>query len=168
MERQIKESSDEINLYDLWKVIVDGKRIIIGVSVVAIIATTIISLRMPKIYRCEALLNILQTEEFLGKKEIIQAKEIVDIIGNIDREKRTKIFPKTYASVTNLKLRSIKDSRDMLFVTVEAKNVDLIGKALLEVTDYINNFDIVKITIKEEKEKLLKKSSEPHAKKLRK
>ncbi len=165
MEQQTRECSDEINLYDLWKVIVKRKGLIIGLFIVAVISTTIISFSMPKIYRGEALLNILSFEEISGKekvqsKEIIQAKEIVDMIGNIDREKRTKIFPETSASVTDFKLRPIKDSKDKLLVTIEAKNAEHIGKALSEVVNYINNFDIVKITVREEKEKLLKRSSE--------
>ncbi|HXY53924.1 MAG TPA: hypothetical protein VEM40_04550 [Nitrospirota bacterium] len=168
MRQQIKESYDENNLYNLWKVIVDGKMIIIVLLAVAVFSTVIISLRMPKIYRGEVVLNIFQLqeiEEASGKelvqsRGILQPKEIVDMIGNIDRGKMTKIFPTTYESVTDLKLRAIKDSKDKLFVTIEAKNANLIGKALSEIVDYINNFDIVKVIVREEREKLLKRSNE--------
>ncbi len=56
METQNKGTStydDEINLYDYWKVIVKRKRLIIGLFLVAVLASAVISLSMPKIYRGE-------------------------------------------------------------------------------------------------------------------
>jgi uncharacterized protein involved in exopolysaccharide biosynthesis len=153
MEQQIKEYSDEINLYDLWKVIAKRKRLIIGLFLVVVILTTIISFLMPKIYRGEAVLNVLQYEA-------IPAKEIVDMIGNVDREKRAKILPKTYSSVTDIKLKAMKESKDKIVVIIDAKNIDDIPKALSELVDNINNFDLIKLTVNEEKEKLLKRSAE--------
>ena len=168
MGQQSREYSDEISLNELWKVVVNRKRFIIGLFVVAVISTTIISVLTPNIYRGEALLNILTVEELkeisgkevVQSKEIIQAKEMVDVIGNIDREKKRRIFPATYSSVTDLKLRPIKDSTDKVLVTIEAKNKDHILRAFSELLDYVNGIDSVKLTLKEEKEKLLIRSSE--------
>jgi capsular polysaccharide biosynthesis protein len=153
MEQQIKESSDEINLYDLWKVIVKRKRLIIGLFLVVVILTTIISFLMPKIYRGEAVLNVLPYEA-------MPPKEITDTIGNIDKEKRAIILPKTNSSVTDMKLKVFKDSKDKIGIIIDSKNVDDIPKALSELVDYINNIDVVKLNVKEEKERLLKRSAE--------
>jgi hypothetical protein len=153
MEQQIKESSDEINLYDLWKVIAKRKRLIIGLFLVVVISTAIISFLMPKIYRGEAVLNILQYE-------IIPAKEITDMIGDIDKEKRMKILPKMYSSVTDIKIKPMKESKDKIIVTFDVKNADDIPKTLSEVVDYMNNFDIVKLTVNQERERLLQRSTE--------
>jgi hypothetical protein len=153
MEQQIKEYSDEINLYDLWKVIAKRKIFIIGLFLVVVISTTIISSLMPKIYRGQAVLNVLQYDA-------IPAKEIVDMVGNVDSEKRTTILPTTYPSVTDIKLKAMKDSKDKIVVIIEAKKIDDIPKALSELVDYIYNLDLVKLTVKEEKEKLLKRSAE--------
>lgn len=156
MERQVQ---DEINLYELWQIIASRKTVLIVFVLVVAISTAIVSSFMPKIYRGDALLYILQYEES-PSKGALQAKEIVDMIGGINRERLARILPETYTSVTDLKLKPIKDSNDKLLVTIEAKNTDNISKALLEVLDYINNFEIVKMTVKEEKETLLKRSNE--------
>jgi hypothetical protein len=108
---------------------------------------------MPKIYRGEAVLNVLPYEQ-------IPAKEIVDMIGNVDREKRAKLLPITYPSVNNIKLNAMKESKDKIVIIIDAKNINDIPTALSELVGYINNLDIVKLTVKEEKEKLFKKSNE--------
>lgn len=153
MEQQIEESSDKIDLYDLWKIIAKRKIFIIGLFLAVVVSTAIISSLMPKIYRGEAVLNVLQYEA-------IPAKEIVDMIGTVDREKIARILPTTYSSVTNIKLKAMKESKDKIVVIIEAKKIDDIPKALSEFVDNINNFDVVKLNINEEKEKLLKKSTE--------
>jgi uncharacterized protein involved in exopolysaccharide biosynthesis len=153
MEQQIKEYSDEINLYDLWKIIAKRKRLIIGLFLVVVISTAIISLFIPKIYRGEAVLNVFPYET-------TPPKEITDIIGNIEREKRAIIVPKTNSSVTDIKLKAMKDSKDKIVVIIDSKNLDSVPQALLEIVNYINNIDIVKVTVKEEKEKLSKKLAE--------
>ncbi|MBA3070988.1 MAG: hypothetical protein FP829_02270, partial [Nitrospirae bacterium] len=73
METQNKGTAvyeDEINLYDYWKVIVKRKRLIIGLFVIAILASAVISLLMPKIYRGEVVLKL----------PAITSKELVSII----------------------------------------------------------------------------------------
>ncbi len=153
MEQQIEEYNDEINLYELWKVLVRRKGLIIGLFLVAVISTAIINFLMPKIYRGEAVLNVQQYDA-------IPAKEIVDMIGNIDREKRANILPKTYSSVMDIKLKTIKDSKDKIVVIIDAKNTEDISEALPELVNYMNNINIVKLNANEAKERLEKKSTE--------
>jgi uncharacterized protein involved in exopolysaccharide biosynthesis len=153
MEQQVKESSDEINLYDLWTVIVKRKRLIIGLFLIVVISTAIISFLMPKIYRGEAVLNVLPYEA-------ITPKEIIDTIGNIDKEKKAAMLPKTHSSVKNVKLKVFKDSKDKIGVIIDSKNIDNIPKTLSELVDYLNNISIVKLNVDEEKERLEKKSTE--------
>lgn len=170
MEQQTKEYSDDINLYDLWKVIVRRRRLIIGLCLVTVISTTIVSFLMPKIYRGEAVLSIWQNEavsmslmaekEVMPQKEIIPARDIAEIIGNIDNDKKIKILPKTHASVTDIKLRVLKETKDKFIVIIDAKNIDDIPKALTELLDYINNFGVVKLAVKDEREKLINRLTE--------
>jgi capsular polysaccharide biosynthesis protein len=153
MEQQLKEYSDEINLYDFWKVIVKRKRLIIGLFLIVVISTAIISFLMPKIYRGEAVINILLYEA-------IPAKELTDMIGKIDKEKRKYILSKTYSSVSDITFKTMKESKDKVLVIIDAKNVDDFSKILSELVDYINNIGIVKLNVNEEKERLQKKSTE--------
>jgi capsular polysaccharide biosynthesis protein len=154
MEQQNREYDDEINLYDFWKVIAKRKILIVGLFIVIVGLTAIVNFRMPDIYRGEAgLLVILKSEE-------ITAKEITDLIGNVDHEKRLIIMPKSYPHVKDLKFKTIKDSKNKIIVTIDAKKIDDIPKALLEAMEYLNNMDIIKSETKREKDILLKKSAE--------
>jgi len=163
MEKQNEEYDDEINLHDLWKVIAKRKMLIIGLFVVVVGLTAIYGFMMPNIYRGEAVLlvnlfNIVELDKL--KSEIINAKEITDSIGSIDKGKRLKMVPKSYSNVKNIKLDSMRNSKDKIRVTIDAKKIDDIPRALSEVVGYLNNMDIIKTTVSREKEKLIMKSTE--------
>jgi capsular polysaccharide biosynthesis protein len=154
MEQQNRENNDEINLYDLWKVIAKRKKLIIGLFIVIVGLTAIVSFLMPDIYRGEAGLLVIL------KSEVITAKEITDLIGRIDDEKQLRMVPKSYSNVTHIKLNDIKDSKNIIAVTIDAKKIDDIPKALSEVVGYLNNMDVIKSTVSRDKEMLLKQSAE--------
>ena len=155
MEQQNREynDNDEINLYDLWKVIAKRKKLIIGLFIVIVVSTAIGSFLMPDIYRGKAVLFIIPSEE-------ITAKEIIDLIGKVDREKRLSIVPKSYPNVKDLKFNNIKDSNNKIIVTIDAKKMDDIPRALSEVVDYLNNMDIIKSKIIRSKAIALKQIEE--------
>jgi len=153
MEQQNREYNDEINLYDLWKVIAKRKKLIIGLFIVIVGLTALGSFLMPDIYRGKAVLFVIPSEE-------ITAKEITDLIGKVDREKRLSIMPKSYPNVKDLKLNNIKDSNNKIIVTIDAKKIDDIPRALSEVVDYLNNMDIIKSKISRSKEIALKQIEE--------
>jgi hypothetical protein len=108
---------------------------------------------MPDIYRGKAVLFIIPSEE-------ITAKEIIDLIGKVDREKRLSIVPKSYPNVKDLKFNNIKDSNNKILVTIDAKKIDDIPRALSEVIDYLNNMDIIKSKISRSKAIALKQIEE--------
>jgi len=169
---------DEINLYDYWKVIVKRKGLIIGLFLVATIASGIISLLMPKIYRGEVVLKLpekqsqssitITAKEITAKeitaKEItakeITAKELVSIIGKIDKEKIKNFLPTTHHLITDIKLNALKDSADKLKLIIEAKNTNDISTAMTEFVTYLNNIPIIKLFVEEERQRLLIQSEE--------
>ena len=153
MEQQNREYNDEINLYDFWKIIAKRKILIIGLFIVIVVSTAIGSFLMPDIYRGDAVLVLL-------KSDVITAKEIADSIGNGDREKRLSIVPKSYPNVEDIKFKAIKDSKDKIVVSIDAKRIDDIPRALSEVINYLNNIDIIKSTVSRNKEILLRQSAE--------
>jgi len=154
MEQQNREYNDEINLYDLWKVIAKRKILIIWLFIVVVVSTAIGSFLMPDIYRGEAGLIINLSSE------IITAKEITDLIGKIDDEKMLRIVPKSYSSVTHIEFNAIKDSKDKIIVTIDARRIDDILKALSEVVAYLNSMEIIKSTVSRYKAILIKQSAE--------
>lgn len=166
MEQNTNKQTNEINLYNLWKIIVKRKRIVIGIVFFTVISTAIINVLMPKIYRSETTLRILLrsggAKMVLSKEPLVfvSSKELIDMVGIIDKEKKKIILPTTYASVTNIKLIPAKESKNQIIVTIEASNVGDMPRALLELVDYLNNVDLLKNELKEEKEIISKRSSE--------
>lgn len=142
---------DEINLYDLWKVIAKRKGIIIGIFFVAVVAASVITLNMPKIYRGEAALRVTSA---------LTSKEISGLMGKISKEKMALIFPKTYPSITDVKLTPLKDSADKLQVAIDSKNADDIPNALSELVEYIKSNPLMKRGLYQERERILKQSEE--------
>jgi len=157
MEQQNREYDDEINLYDFWKVIVKRKMLIIGLFIVIVGLTAIGSFLMPDIYRGEAGLSIIYSDVY---SDVIKAKELTDLIGRVDSEKQLRMVPKSYPNVTNIKFNAIKDSKNIIEVSIDAKKIDDIPRALSEVLVYLNNMDIIKSTVSREKGILIKQSAE--------
>ena len=145
----INGREDEINLYDYWKVIVKRKRLIIGLFVIAILASAIISFLMPKIYRGEVILKLPAKE--------LTSKELFSVIGKIDAE---KILPTTHHLVSDVKLNVLKDSTDKLRLVIEAKNTDALSQAAAEFVAYLNGIPLIKRFVEEERKRLLMQSEE--------
>ena len=150
----INGREDEINLYDYWKVIVKRKRLIIGLFVIAILASAIISFLTSKIYRGEVILKLPAKE--LTSKELT-SKELFSVIGKIDAE---KILPTTHHLVSDVKLNVLKDSTDKLRLVIEAKNTDALSQAAAEFVAYLNGIPLIKRFVEEERKRLLMQSEE--------
>ena len=164
-EMNVRE--DEINLYDYWKVIVKRKSLIIGLFLVAVLASAIISFLTSKIYRGEVILKLPAkelTSKELTSKELtskeLTSKELLSIIGKIDAEKVKNFLPKTHRLITSIKLDALKDSTDKLRLVIEAKNTDDISSAMTEFVGYLNNFPLINRSVEEERQRLLIQSEE--------
>jgi len=156
MNTQNKEHSayeDEINLMDYIQVIRKRKWLIILGTLMCIIVAAIISLLMPKIYRGEATFKIIT-------KEITTAKEMVSVIGNIDKEKLKQVLPKTYNLINSIKLNALRDSVDKFQLIIETERVDDIPIAISMVVEYINNNPLIKQSVEQDKERLSKQIEE--------
>ncbi|MDP3048546.1 MAG: Wzz/FepE/Etk N-terminal domain-containing protein [Thermodesulfovibrionales bacterium] len=143
---------DEINLYDYWKVIVKRKRLIIGLFLVAVLSSAIISLLMPKIYRGDVVLRLPAKE--------LTSKELLSVIGKFDKGKIKNFLPTTHHLITDIKLTALKDSTDKLQLIIEAKNTNNISVVIAEFVAYLNNFPLINRSVEEERQRLLKQSEE--------
>ena len=157
MEQLNGANDDVISLYDLWLVILKRKKLIIGLFLIVVISVTISSFRMPKIYRGDTVLRIPQFEIASSN---ISSNDLIDLIGSIDKDRKAKMLPKTSALITDIKLNASKDSRDKIVVVIDSIDKNAIVTATSELIDYINSIDLVKSTVKEEQEKLLKRTTE--------
>jgi len=150
-------SEEEVNLYDCWKVIVKRKILIIGLFIVIVGSTAIGSFLMPKVYRGEVNLSVIDNSV---SSNIDISKELVDIMGNIDSEKKKMILPKTYISVKSVKLRALKEAKNKIVATMDVKSTDAISVAISELVDFLNNIESMKASLKEEREILTQRSIE--------
>jgi hypothetical protein len=123
---------------------------------------------MPKVYRGEVNLSVIDNMSNIGinNRDILivkhteEAKEIMDIIGSIDDGKKKLILPKTYISVKSIKLRALKEAKNKIVATIDAKSTDAISVAISELVDFLNNIESVKASLKEEREILTQRSIE--------
>lgn len=172
MNTQNKEHSayeDEINLMDYIQVIRKRKWLIILGTLICMIVAAIISLLMPKIYRGEATFNTAKEiitvfgergKEIIIVKEIITAKEMVSFIGKLDKEKLKQVLPKTYHSINSIQLNPLRDSADKFQLIIEAERVDDIPIAISGFVEYIDNNPLIRHSVEEAKERLLKQIEE--------
>ena len=141
-EMNVRE--DEINLYDYWKVIVRRKKA----------NYRIISCRNP----CISSNKSSDAQDIQGEvvltQLVLSPKELIAITGN------KEILPTTHHSITAIKLNALKDSTDKLQVIIEAKSVDDIPAAVVEIIKYLNNIPFVNRSIEEGRQRLLKQSEE--------
>jgi len=148
-----RNTPDEINLMDYIQVIRKRKWLIIFGTLLCVVAVGVVSLVMPKIYRGEVTFKITP-------KEIVTAKEMVSVIGNLDKEKRRQVLPKTYNLTDSIQLSPVRDSADKFRLIIEAKRADNIPIAISEFVEYINNNPIIKRYVEQHKEVLLKQTEE--------
>lgn len=166
MEQRNQECIYEINIYDIWKMIVKRRRIVIGLFFIVIISTAIANMFMPKIYRGQVTLNVIDNSSLtaienskrylLIDKKADDAQEIVNNVGSIGDEKKKLIFPGAYKSVKSAKLRALKETKEIA-VTIDAKSTDVIPVAVSELVDFLNKMESVKTGLKEEREALMKR-----------
>lgn len=148
-----EQYEDEINLYDIWKVILKRKGLIIGLFLVSILSAAVITFNMPKVYRGDVTLKVTTGTT-------LTAKEIGGIVGKIDKEKMALIFQKTSQSITDVKMNPLKDSADKLQVAIDSKKADEIPDALSELVEYLKSNPLMKRALDQERKRLLKQSEE--------
>jgi capsular polysaccharide biosynthesis protein len=155
MEQQNNTFENKNNSYGFWVVAMKRKKIVIGSFLFFVVVATITSFLMPKIYQGDAVLKVHQASS-------LTVNELIDVMGSMNGEKLQSVLPTTYDSITTIKFKSYKDSKDSnkIAATIEARDADAIQPALSELIEYMNNIAIVKAGIKDEQEMLLNRSQE--------
>jgi LPS O-antigen subunit length determinant protein (WzzB/FepE family) len=138
------DKDDEINLYDLWKVVVKRKMIIIAIVLISLLGAAMYCFIAPQIYRVETYVKLYMPKDISTVKELPTGKDISSIIGKIDDEKKAAIFPKTADEITDAKIGEIKGVADKFKITIESRNHENLTTALQEMIMYIENIREIK------------------------
>ncbi|MCX5844285.1 MAG: Wzz/FepE/Etk N-terminal domain-containing protein [Deltaproteobacteria bacterium] len=128
---------DEINLYDLWKVIVKRKKIIITIFLISLLCATVYSFTASPIFRLEAYLKIYMPLGITTVRELPTGKDVLLMIGKIDREKRAIIFSKNANEITKAEISEIRGATDKFKVTIESRNRENLPADMQEMITYI-------------------------------
>ncbi len=151
---------DEISLYDLWKNIIKRKKLIFSIFIISIISAGIISFMMPKIYRGEVGVRLQPTVSRVQAKELISAKELLEIIGKFDREKIEIIFPQNSDSITRVMMAQISGSNDKFKIIVELSETAHFKDVIKTLLQYLNNVPLIKRAVEQNREQLAKSLEE--------
>ena len=140
---------DEINFYNLWKVIAKRKGIIIAIFLISLLGATIYCFTAPPIYRLETYAKLSFTSKELMQKELMQkepltSKDLSLIIGKIDSAKKAVIFSKIADEITEAKIEEMKGTTDKLKITIESHNREILPAALQKLIGYVENISALK------------------------
>lgn len=135
---------DETNLYDLWKVIVKRKIIIIAIFLISLLGATIYCFTAPNIYRLETHVKLYMPKDIITVQELPTGKDVASIIGKVDDRKKAAIFPKTTDEVTEAAIGEIRGAPDRFKITVESQHNEKLHESLHEMITYIENIREIK------------------------
>jgi capsular polysaccharide biosynthesis protein len=146
---------DEINLYNLWRVIAKRKAIILAIFLISILGATIYCFAAPSIYRLETSIKIYSPQgittvnAFPTAKELsIRLSKIINELKNINE--LNTVFNNNPGDITDVKIEEMKGTpgttlTEKLNVTIEAKNRDALGAAPQQLVNYIENLNEHKV-----------------------
>jgi capsular polysaccharide biosynthesis protein len=147
---------DEINLYDVWEVIVKRKNIIVALFLISLLGAAIYCFVTPKIYRLETYIKIHTPPGITTVYTIPMAKELSTRLSKIMKELKinnelnTVIFNHNPSDVTDVKIEEVIGTAgamlsDSLKVTIEAKNREALEAAPRLLVNYIENINEHKV-----------------------
>ena len=102
--KEAQVQNNEFNAQDLCSAIQKRKILIVGIFFLSMIATAIVSIFQEPIFKGDAILIIPSIQYVLNNNGIsreasLNAREIVDIIGVIDQEKKKRILDKNIRNI---------------------------------------------------------------------
>jgi len=130
---------DEINLYDLWKVIAKRKGLIVGVFLVATIAAGIISLSMPKVYKVMTVLEIGETTALEIGKPTTPLENPLQVKTKVDTSYPFKTMSHLNISEENfpkIKADAIKNT-NLVNIAIESPKPEVAVKILDDVVKQV-------------------------------
>jgi capsular polysaccharide biosynthesis protein len=147
---QENDISDEVNLLVYWKIILKRKWMLLSVFFVVTLATAIVSLILPKIYRGDFFIKIFNDD----------SADVYKTLKVNSHELKKNIFRQTNDLISDVKTTVFSDSLDRaahlykVYFLVEAKDTSHVSRIANEFIGYINNTPSQKKYIERQKELL--------------
>lgn len=153
---ELKVRDDEVNLYDLWKVIARRKILILAIFLISVLLAAIISSIMQKVYQGEAVLMIASKDISAS----MPANAIINTFNPINQEKVDMISPQNATTIMKANFVEIKGLNDRFKVIVQSKDPGKIQDFVRDLVIFLNENTEIKHCIENSKELLTKKAHE--------
>lgn len=153
MKDQINESceSDEVNLFNYWKVIFKRRRLLLGVFLAVSIGTLVVNLLMPKVYRGEYMVYMASHDY----------ANLLERINSNDKNRLKDILPRTYLLIDEVELTPFPDTiLYKLKIIIDARDTGNIGLIKDELFECLISFPSYKKSVALKVERLQKELSE--------
>ncbi|MBI4686412.1 MAG: O-antigen ligase family protein [Nitrospirae bacterium] len=140
-----------LSLYDLWRLIIKKRGFIAALFLASLCAAGIISSLSPKIYRGEALVQIMPRQEW--------NRTMIIISEHLTKQAAKNFLSESYSLVTDVSFTPT-DTLDVIRITVDSKEREDIAKVISEIIKNLNNYPFIKSYIDAERNMLVSKSEE--------
>jgi len=144
-EEQDSYLQDDLDLFELFKMILKRKKLIAGVVTASVSLSIIYSLLLPKIYFGEAILNLpIVTQQILLSQGVllysphVDVEDIEMVIGSMNEEKLNN----TFNLIEDLKITYDRQHNIKLSIYVE--NPEDVPKVVSEFTHYVEHISYIK------------------------
>lgn len=131
--------SGEINAYDLWRIIVRRKKIIIVALVFCSFVALIYCFVAPKIYQINADMRIYKPGSITTVTYFRTAKELAALLNRINGESYKEIFGNNSGWITKVRADALKGTTDRLKVIIEGKNREALKSTLQQLINHIED-----------------------------
>ncbi|WP_457755554.1 Wzz/FepE/Etk N-terminal domain-containing protein [Thermodesulfatator indicus] len=156
---------DEIDLYELWLTLKKRKLYIFATTLLFVLIALAFAFISPKIYKSEAGFLSEMTDSsgsvdssipFLLKKEIDTLNSLLKERRLAELSHKLKVKEDIINQVVNLEANIPRNNKNLVLLTVETKDPNIIPEITNKILAYLNNTEFIKDKIETEKEKLLK------------
>ncbi|AEH45026.1 lipopolysaccharide biosynthesis protein [Thermodesulfatator indicus DSM 15286] len=156
---------DEIDLYELWLTLKKRKLYIFATTLLFVLIALAFAFISPKIYKSEAgfLSEMTDSSGSVDSSIPFLLKKKIDTLNSLLKERRLaelshklKVKEDIINQVVNLEANIPRNNKNLVLLTVETKDPNIIPEITNKILAYLNNTEFIKDKIETEKEKLLK------------
>ncbi|WP_188020323.1 Wzz/FepE/Etk N-terminal domain-containing protein [Deferribacter autotrophicus] len=172
---------DEIDLYELWLTIKKYKKLIFAIVIVSLIIATLYTFLTPRVYTVENTLflpNLKTINDTLfssssgsktSDRSIFNKNDIKNLLSNLDKYDENTL--KNYLKLNDDEIQTLKSIKvsdikrgNLLTIRIDVQDIALAKNILNKILDYINNLNLIKESLQQNKLLLEKERDNLYAK----